>query len=33
MNIDFDFGCYGIMTVSVSLKVQSLYLSLLNRRA
>ena len=26
MNIDFDFGCYGIMTVSVILKLQSLLL-------
>lgn len=40
MNIDFDFGCYDIMTVSVTFKLQSLllnrltcHLSLLNPRA
>ena len=31
MNIDFDFGCYDIKTVSVNLKLQSLLLRRLTR--
>ena len=30
MNIDFDLGCYDIMTVSVNLKLQSLLLNRLS---